>query len=175
MGAMIALDLVSTHADKFKSIVTFNAVFRRSSEAQEAVLKRAEALQLGVSKYMEAIPVQRWFGKNPTGNMQLAAEQCEHWLRMVDRQGYRAAYSLFAQHDGPSDETLGSLHLPALFVTGDQDLNSTPEMSQAMADIAPAAKSTVIENAGHMMQLTHYPEINVLLANFLSDGAREPK
>ena len=72
---------------------------------------------------------------------------------------YKAAYTTFAESDGPTKEQLARIDSPALFVTGADEPNSTPQMSRAMAELAPNGQAKVLLNAAHMMPMTHAEEV----------------
>lgn len=164
MGAMIALDLAARFPGKILGVAALNAIFRRSEAAREAVLRRAEGL--GTSGIPDPEPTLiRWFGQKPSG----ARSACETWLRSVDLESYRTAYGVFAEEDGPSEAALRSLSCPALFMTGGQEPNSTPAMSGAMAALVPKGRGLVIDDAAHMMPMTHSDEVNRALLAFVRE------
>lgn len=167
MGAMIALDLAIRFPDRVAGVGALNAIFRRSDAAREAVRKRAGSLD-GVSAPNPEPTLRRWFGEDPAPERQA----CEAWLRSVDPLGYRTAYRIFAAEDGPSDVGLASLACPALFLTGGREPNSTPAMSRAMAERAPKARASVIEDAAHMMPMTHADVVTEILGRFARECLR---
>ena len=64
--------------------------------------------------------------------------------------------------------------MPALFVTGQLDPNSTPEMSRRMAEEAPRGQALVVADERHMMPFVAPEKINPLLRDFLSMAYIEP-
>jgi (E)-2-((N-methylformamido)methylene)succinate hydrolase len=161
MGAMIALDLAVRYPEKICGVVTLNAIYRRTDAARAAVNLRAASLD-GVSVPEPEPTLTRWFG----GQASPEREACKYWLQNVDPKGYQTAYRVFAEEDGPSDESLKSLRCPALFLTGSLEPNSTPAMSRAMAALAPNGEAQIIETAAHMMPMTHSAEVTDALRNF---------
>lgn len=154
LGALISLDLTIRHPDHVAAVVPLNAIYRRTQKAADAVQVRAA--ELVKSPNADPSPtVERWFGKDPQGDLVPMAEHCRSWLTAGNPQGYARAYHVFAHADGPSDEALAELQRPSLFITGADEPNSTPEMSRAMARLAPQGRAVVIENARHMMPMTH--------------------
>ena len=173
MGAMIALDLAARMPERIAGVAALNAIYRRDGVAAEAVRARAAALD-GIRQADPAATLARWFGEVPSQQDAAAAEACETWLRAADPAGYAAAYGVFASEDGPEDAALAALPMPALFMTGAGDRNSTPDMSRAMAGLAPRGQARIIADAGHMMPMTHGgPVAAALLAAFGNAGARQ--
>ncbi|MEM6887396.1 MAG: alpha/beta hydrolase [Pseudomonadota bacterium] len=164
MGAMIALDLAARYPGKVQAVAALNAVFERSAVAAKAVQRRASDLD-GVTPTDPSGTLNRWFG-NATGPERTA---CERWLHDVDPAGYRMAYSQFACSAVPDKRALTDLACPALFLTGAQDPNSTPQMSEAMARIVPQGRAHVVDGAAHMLPMTHADEIAKILSAFAQE------
>lgn len=167
MGAMLALHLAATMPAKVKAVAALNAVFERSAEASAAVQLRAMALD------GQAVPdpgptLDRWFGDG------FAAEcaACHAWLSSIDPVGYQRAYRVFAGVRGSEPKQIAELTMPALFMTGTHDPNSTPAMADAMAALAPQGEVTIIGNAAHMMTMTHAMQVNQALHAFLKLAGR---
>lgn len=162
LGALIALEIATRHPDLCAGVAALNAIFRRSKQASDAVQARAGSLPL--DKISDPEPtLQRWFAvdQNPA-----AANACREWLLGADPAAYKAAYTVFAQSDGPADEALRTLACAALFLTGSEEPNSTPAMSAAMAALVPDGQCAVIDGAAHMMPMTHPGDVNAALLDF---------
>lgn len=163
-GAMIALDLAIRHPGRVAGIAALNAIYRRSAEAKAAVRARAESLD-GLSMADPSATLERWFGTATSPER----DACRDWLCSNDPLGYRTAYGVFASEDGPTDQGLRELHCPALFLTGGQERNSTPEMSHAMATLAPQGHTEVLHDAAHMLPMTNAPQVNAILERFVRE------
>ena len=161
MGAMIALKLA--HNPAVIGVVALNAIYRRTPTASAAV--RARAKQLWDERSVNPEPtLMRWFDDLTSPE----ATACERWLRSVPMDGYRAAYSVFANENGPTASELRSLNKPALFITGAREPNSTPEMSIQMAECCRMGQANIVKDAAHMMPMTHADEVNAHLRAFIS-------
>ncbi len=161
MGAALAIHVAVSMPDKIRAVAALNAIYHRSDSAKKEVQARAAAL---ISVTDPTPTLIRWFGAEPKGEMKEAALACGEWLRNGDADGYASAYRVFASHDGP--QSLTALKIPALFMTGVYDLNSTPAMSHAMAAIAPFGRAYASDTAAHMMPMTHCKEVGRALSDF---------
>ncbi|MEM9433151.1 MAG: alpha/beta hydrolase [Pseudomonadota bacterium] len=161
MGSMMALHVALSHPGQMRGLVALNAVYQRDEAAQKAVQLRASSLD-GQSVSDPEQTLARWFGssRNPQ------RDACETWLRSVSPRAYKAAYCAFARSTTPTSEQLERLSCPALFMTGSEEPNSTPEMSHRMADTAANARAHDITGAAHMMPMTHPDETNAKLESF---------
>jgi len=169
MGALVALEFALAYPDRVLRVAALNAVFQRSAEQRAAVLARAESLRhTGVASTL-APTLERWFGSPVPPSLVQPAALVERLLREVDPTGYARTYRLFASSDSVHASRLPRLAVPVLFLTGEEDLNSSPAMSRAMAQLAPRARVEVIPQARHMMSVTHPARVNASLRAFL-DG-----
>lgn len=153
MGGLVALDFGIQHPDRAVSITVLNSVYNRTEEQRAPVLRRAHDLaDHGVMKIDQTL--ERWFG-TPQDTLYPAAEALSRrLLESVNPAGYANAYMVFATADDAQNDTLAALEVTATFATGDGDPNSTPEMSETMARIAPHGTCVVLRDQRHMMSLT---------------------
>lgn len=164
MGAMLAVELAGRAADMVSGVAALNAVFERSPAAKEAVERRAAELD-GKTIPDQTTTLDRWFGR-------AASEErfaCDQWLNAVNPAAYKSAYTAFATSSAPDRERLAWLQCPALFMTGAEEPNSTPEMSKAMADLAPNGRAIIVEGAAHMMPMTHPDPVNAALSALIEE------
>jgi len=165
-GAMIALAMAARHPGMVTGVAALNAIYRRSAPAKAAVRARAHSLD-GMTPTDPTVPLMRWFGADASPEQ----AACHTWLTTVDPAGYRAAYAVFADEDGPADRDLIGLACPALFLTGELEPNSTPAMSHQMAALVPDGQAEIVAQAAHMLPMTHVAEVNRTLAAFLARTA----
>lgn len=164
MGAMIALDLAIRYPERVCGVAALNAIYQRSPEARAAVNARAASLDCDVVAD-PAAPLERWFGERASPEK----EACRAWLSAASPRGYKKAYEVFAQEDGPAEKALSSLACPAMFMTGSAEPNSTPKMSQDMAALVPSGRAYIVKHAAHMMPMTHAGEVNAQLTRFAQE------
>lgn len=171
MGALIALEFALQHPDRCLRVAALNAVFCRTPEQAHAIAQRVERLKIsGVGATLDAT-IERWFAPATGEDTKQIAWQVREFLRTVHPQGYRRSYALFAQSDRAHVDRLAHLSVPVFFMTGEDDANSQPSMSQAMAQRAPNSCFEVVSGARHMMTLTHADEVNSHLVKFLTKSS----
>jgi pimeloyl-ACP methyl ester carboxylesterase len=172
MGALVALEFALAHPGRVRSVTALNAVFARTPEQRQAVERRAAAIAgAGDAAALPVSldePIGRWFGDPVETSLAAPAALVRDLLRTVDPVGYARTYRLFATSDTAHRDRLPHLAVPALFLTGEHDLNSTPAMSRAMAGIVPGARWGVLREARHMMPLADVEAVNRRLRAFLA-------
>jgi pimeloyl-ACP methyl ester carboxylesterase len=92
-------------------------------------------------------------------------------MQRLDPRGYARAYRVFCEADPWLDGRLGALCVPALFVTGELDPNSSPAMSRAMAAEAPLGRAVVLAGERHMMAYISPDRFNPVVEDFLDRTA----
>ncbi|MDX8477218.1 alpha/beta fold hydrolase [Mesorhizobium sp. VK24D] len=171
MGALVAQELALLAPERVSRIVSLNAVFRRPPELAEAVRERAAALTGRGDAAGAAQTIARWFGHPVPDGLTAAAAKTAAALSEVDPEGYARTYRLFARADSDHADRLPTLAVPALFMTGSEDRNSSPAMSAAMARLAPHGRCTVLTGQRHMMAVADSELTTRHIADFLSEEA----
>nr|WP_319949129.1 alpha/beta fold hydrolase [uncultured Shimia sp.] len=164
MGALIAAGYATTYPANPQRVALLNCVYRRTDDARTAVVTRAD--QIRTAGFDLETPLTRWFGDSTI--QQAARAEVAKWLSDVDLDGYATAYGAFARGDTTYADRLGDIKCPLLAITGDGDQNSTPSMSQAMADAAPQGQALVIAGHRHMVNLTAPDAVNNALIRWLA-------
>lgn len=166
LGALITLEIAVRWPERLLGFTALSAIYQRDEAARQAMMARAEALQNAAEQGQFADPeptLQRWFGHANTPDLKRWASECRKWLTQADGQGsalgYAQAYHTFARQYGPAPDQVAQLTTPCLFATGAFDPNSTPAMSQALAETAPQGQALVLQGAAHMAQLTHSADL----------------
>ena len=168
MGGLIAIDFALTHPEVCLGMCALNAVFNRTPAQSEAAKKRAADLAAGGVSVNLSETLERWFGQPGTHEFTEAEALAQELLLDVNPKGYESAYSVFANSDKVHADRLSTLSVPALFFTADGDPNSTPDMSKAMASLAPLGSSQVLTGHRHMMTLTAPLKISESLSTFFN-------
>lgn len=173
MGALVALEFALMHPQRTLSVVALNAVYDRTPAQREAVMTRAATLgDVPLDTGVDAT-LSRWFGDPVPGHLTQAAQGVRGLLLSVDPVGYARTYRLFACSDNAHVGRLASLAVPALFLTGECDPNSSPAMSRAMAAATPFGRAEIIASERHMMNLTDPEGVNERLLAFLAEASAE--
>ena len=95
-------------------------------------------------------------------------DQVAGWLRAVSHRGYATAYRAFAEGDTVYADRLDQIRCPLLVLTGDGDANSTPAMTETMAEMAPHGRAAIISGHRHMVNLTAPEAVTAELQRWLS-------
>ena len=173
MGALISVAFAIKYPDKVKTLVPINIAFNRSKEAQKGVLNRANKI-LQTNKILNIEQtLERWFKNKTSADDLKRIDKVRNWLANTSPQGYGSAYRLFALSDKVFLNKLSRLRPPVLYLTGDEDPNSTPAMSQQMAEETPNGSSNSLIGEAHMMSYIAADKVNPIIEQFFIDSEKE--
>ena len=166
MGALISIAYTLKYPHKILSLVPLNIVFNRNKKAHEIAVKRAENI-LNANKILNINQtIERWF-KNKTRPKDLKKiDKVLSILKKTSPKGYGEAYRIFALSDKVFMSTLSEMQPPVLYLTGSEDPNSTPLMSEQMSQKTPGSSSNSIEGEAHMMAYISADKINPIIEQF---------
>ena len=117
--------------------------------------------------------LERWFKNKTSADDLIKIENVRNWLVNTSPQGYGRAYRLFALSDKVFLNKLSRLRPPVLYLTGEEDPNSTPAMSQQMAGETPNGSSKSIAGEAHMMSYIASEKVNPIIEQFFMDEKKE--
>ena len=172
MGALITNNFTLAHPTRVNRIVPICGVYDRTPEHRERSLQTVRILkEKGPAATLDGT-LKRWFedADYTIPERAQAIEFIRSFLTSTDPVGYPRAYEYFAQH---SDATAGQMHRvfnEALFITAEFDPNSTPIMSQKMAQQSQHGSALIIANERHMLPAIAPEKINPAILEFLQNG-----
>ena len=171
MGALVATAFALRHEDRILSLSAMMGVYDRTENHRERSKATAKLLaEVGPTAALEKT-FARWFSREDHADPRRAKDiaRIKGWLADVDLIGYARAYRVFAENSDAFVGRLGELSVPALFLTGENDPNSTPEMSRKMAAATPKGRLCVLKGERHMAPHLAAETVNRELGSFLAE------
>ena len=169
MGAIISVAFARKFPQKINALVALNIVFNRNEKAQKDVLLRANQV-LESNKILNIEnTLERWFKNNISSAEMNKIDKVRNWLKNTSPKGYGEAYRLFALSDKVFINNLHQLKLPILYLTGNEDPNSTPLMSEQISQETPNGSSKSVKGEAHMMSYIAANKVNPIIEQFFTD------
>ena len=168
MGALISVAFALTYPEKVHKLVPMNIVYQRSTPQRDAVVARAERVLAAEELTGIETTLKRWFADKTDEASRVKIAQIAQWMAQVDPVGYGRTYKLFATSDDAFRGQLHQLSMPVLYLTGENDPNSTPAMSHQMAAETPQGQAMVVSGEAHMMAYICPEKVNPLIEKFLA-------
>lgn len=169
MGALITLGFSLKYPRRVKRIISMMAAYDRSPEHQQRSRRVADILAGPKAGVLLDATMERWFTGQDFADpaRQARTSRVRNWLEQVDKAGYSRAYRTFAENGETYVGQLQKIAAPTFFVTAENDPNSTPAMSQRMADEVQRGQVFIMATERHMGQYLGAEEINPLIRKFL--------
>lgn len=171
MGSLVALEFALTAPERVQDVVALNPVYRRTESQRAAVCERAQRLASGEAEDAPEATLERWFDPEQRSRSPERVEAVRTWLDQADHRSYARVYTCFAESDQAFVGRLPELTVPALFLTGADDPNSTPTMSWQMASEAPDGRAEFVSGQRHMMAFIEPEAVNPIIRDFLAGRA----
>jgi pimeloyl-ACP methyl ester carboxylesterase len=168
LGALVAQHLARFRPDLVSTVTSVSSVCRRTEAERAAVLERLDITATDPAASTKA-SLARWFDGTAVPDEQV--RRTEAVLRANDPASFVACYRVFATADADIAPELSRIDMPALAVTGADDLGSTPAMTRRLADAIPGCRSVVIPGARHMLPVQRPRELVDCLSAFLNESA----
>lgn len=169
LGGIIARTVAASHSDRVAGIVLLNTISTRPPDIQHQVRERADRIDSGDTDGISQQAIERWF---TPAFRKAHPEVIEAVLDRLGRNtasSYRHAYRYFADSDAEAAATHGSIHLPCLVITGEDDRNSTPAMTHEIADGIADATAHILPGLRHMGLVEDPNAVLDLVVPFLKD------
>jgi pimeloyl-ACP methyl ester carboxylesterase len=167
LGGMIARRFAQDAAKRTHALVILHSPHKRTTAAQNAILKRVEQARLeGPQSTVEAA-LERWF---TAGFRQANPEMMEGvrgWVKANDINIYHTIYRVLADGIDEIVEPSPPIACPTLVITGEKDYGNGPEMTRAIAAEIPGATAVILPGLRHMALAEDPRAVNTPLRDFL--------
>jgi pimeloyl-ACP methyl ester carboxylesterase len=164
MGAMIANGVVATYPERIDRVAFLSGSGRRTPEKRKQSLVRAAAIRDRTVD--QEAQLKRWYGDDYPALTDITRA----WLAIVNWQGYATAYYAYATGDEFYCDVWPTVTCPALFLAGDRDGGTPPELIHELATATPKGKGVIIDGHGHMVPLTAPKSVTAHMLDWLRAG-----
>ncbi|PIC57705.1 alpha/beta hydrolase [Sporosarcina sp. P12(2017)] len=169
MGGMVAQSYTLLFPDTVKTLTIMNSVANRTSEQRASILARVEDLrQYGPRATIEPA-IQRWFNDEFQEQQKQIVADVRKRLEMNNAESYMAAYTLFATADEELWNQLHKIAVPALIITGELDVGSTPKMSNQIHEKIKGSELLIVPETRHMLPVEKPDIINKAIHEFINN------
>lgn len=166
LGGLIAQAIALNHPDRVRSLTLVSSVGGRTPEEQARVNERAETLARDGALTHLANAVDRWFTPEFVAAHPEVLEARRQKSLKNDPDCYVAAYRVLAGND--LGDELHRVTAPALVMTGENDIGSSPRMSEFMAAQIPDARLHILPRLKHSVLLEAPDQVAALIEPFLA-------
>lgn len=164
IGAIIAQHFTEKYFEKVNKLVLIGSVYQRSDKQIETVQKRYIDACNGKSITNDSI--KRWFSESYLDNHPDVYDFFYNLLERKNNEDFLPAYKIFVN----SDKYLinySNFNMPSLIMTGENEIGSTPLMSEGISKEIKNSNLFIIKNAKHGATIEQSNVVNEKLNKFL--------
>ena len=164
IGALIAQHFTEKFYDKINKLVLIGSVYQRSDKQIETVQKRYSETLNGSSITNDSI--KRWFSESFINNNPQVYDFFYNLLEKKNNQNFLPAYKIFVNSD-KYQINYSNFKMPTLIMTGENEVGSTPLMSEGISKEIKNSNLYIIKNAKHGATIEQANVVNEQLNKFL--------
>ena len=175
MGALITLGFSLKYPHRARRIIPMMGAYDRTPEHQQRSRKVADILAGPRPGVLLNSTLERWFTEQDYADPSRAKQisRVRDWLEAADNSGYSRAYRVFSENGETYVGQLAGISAPALFITAQDDPNSTSEMCRRMASEVQHGQAHIMQGERHMGQYLGAASIEPLVRQFLETPLAE--
>ena len=164
IGALIAQHFTEKLYNKVNKLVLIGSVYKRSNQQIKTVQKRySEAVN---GKKITIDSINRWFSENYLNNNPQVYDFFYNLLEKKENQDFLPAYKVFVNSD-KYYINYSNFKMPTLIMTGENEVGSTPLMSEGISKEIKNSDLYIIKNAKHGATIEQADVVNEKLNKFL--------
>jgi (E)-2-((N-methylformamido)methylene)succinate hydrolase len=167
LGGLIAQAYTLHYPEAVRSLTIISSVAGRTAEERERVASRARTLSTSGATTHLAEAVDRWFSDEFRAAHPEVVEARKLRSLNNDPLTYAAAYRVLAHSDFA--DQLHDIRCPALIMTGEHDVGSSPRMARLMAERIAGARLEILPRLRHSVLLEAPDQVGALIEGFFRD------
>lgn len=168
LGGYVAFAFVRRHADRLSGLLLLST--RAGADAEEARAKRlamADRVLAEGNGFVPEVMLPRLLGPTTLKERPELVQRVTGLIAEQDPRAVAAAQRGMAARPDSSD-VLGSIAVPTLVVTGEEDKLTGPDEGRELAAGIPGARFLLVEQAGHLVNLERPEVVNEALLDFVA-------
>ena len=165
IGSLIARNFASKFNDRLESLTLLCSIFNRTEKQQQIVKNRFELVKKSKSLSKQAL--KRWFTddyleKNPNTYNKISSI-----LEQNNMENFLKVYELFINHK--DNEKFENIKTKTLVMTGEEDIGSTPEMSENLSKVINNSKVKIISKGKHLCSIECADDVNMSIRKHIQN------
>jgi pimeloyl-ACP methyl ester carboxylesterase len=168
LGGYVALAFMGRHAERVSGLVLLDTkAAADGDQARDARLEMAERVLAEGSGFVAEAMLPRLLGPTSREHRPELVEKVAAMIREQDPRAIAGAQRGMAARAATTG-LLGSIAVPTLVITGEEDAVTGPEVGRDLATGIPGARFLLVEEAGHLSNLEQPEVVNEALLDFLA-------
>ena len=164
IGALIAQHFTEKFYDRVHKLVLIGSVYQRSDKQIKTVQNRYNEALNGISITIDSI--KRWFSDSYINNNPQVYDFFYNLLERKKDEDFLPAYKIFVNSDN-YQINYSNFKIPTLIMTGENEVGSTPLMSERISKEIKNSDLYIIKDAKHGATIEQANIVNEKLNKFL--------
>ena len=164
IGALIAQHFTKKYYNKINKLVLIGSVYKRSNKQIETVQNRYRDAVNGKSITIDSI--KRWFSEKYLKDNPKVYDFFYNLLEKKKNEDFLPAYKIFVNSDN-YQINYSNFNMPTLIMTGENEVGSTPLMSEGINKEIKNSSLYLIKNAKHGATIEQAETVNKKIYKFL--------
>jgi len=156
IGSLIARNFATNYNDRLESLTLLCSVFKRSKEQQQIVNDRFELSKK--SRSLSKQGLKRWFTDDYISKNPNIYEKICSMLEENNMENFLKVYELFVKHQ--DNEKFENIKTKTLIMTGENDIGSTPKMSENLSKKITNSKVKIVSSGKHLCSIECVDDVN---------------
>ena len=165
LGALIARHFASEHSDKLSSLIIHGSIYKRTEEQIRVVKNRFEVAKMDKPASKQTA-LRRWLSEEFTKKNPEIYKKIYSILSKNKRLDFLKSYDIFCNYVD-DDNMLKKINVNTLISTGENDVGSTPEMSENLSKMILGSKFIIIKKGKHLCSIECAHDVNVTFKEFI--------
>ncbi len=170
MGALIARQFASEHSDRLNSLVIHGSIYKRTEDQQRIVSNRYEVAKMGRPASKQAA-LRRWLSNDFTKKNPNIYKKIYSILDQNNPKSFLKCYDFFVNFKD-DDDIINKIKANTLILTGENDVGSTPEMTQRLSKQIKNCKTRIIKEGKHLCNIERAEIFNITIKEFIDNNAQ---
>ena len=165
LGALIARDFTSKHAERLCSLIIHGSIYKRTEEQKRVVLNRFRVAKMNRPTSRHTA-LRRWFTQSFIKKNPEIYKEIYLGLENNDHKNFLKSYQLFVNFQD-DDNLIKKINVNTLITTGENDIGSTPEMARNLSKLVRGSKFVEIKKGKHLCGIECADDVNIIFKDFI--------
>ena len=168
LGALIAREFAAIHSDRLRSLIIHGSIYNRDENQKRVVLNRFTVAKMDKPASKHGA-IRRWLSEDFIKQNPDIYKNIYKILEKNNRKNFLKSYELFVNYND-DDSMIKKINVNTLITTGQNDVGSTPQMSQNLCNVIQGSKFIEIKKGKHLCSVECANDVNMTFKKFIDEN-----
>ena len=168
LGALIARHFAAENNNRLASLILHGSIYKRNEDQKRVVKNRFEVAKMGRAASKQNT-LRRWLSEDFIKKNPEIYKKIYSILDKNNLPNFLKSYEMFVNYID-NDSILKKIDTNTLITTGENDVGSTPEMSNNLSKIIPRSKFIKIKKGKHLCSIECADDVNITFKKFIDQN-----